>query len=384
MRVVIDARPALDPRRTGVGRYTEHLVRHLPAADPDTHYVAWHAGVRGGRPFRRVAPNLSERVLRLPSEFFRIVSWNLGVPRLEWIAAEFDLVIGTNFLPPATARMDRAVLVVHDLAFARFPETAPHVDSRWRGRFARALRACAAVVVPSESTRADLLNAFAIEPGRVSVVHHGLNVDEFAPLPPDAVDAARARLGIRGPYALFIGGIETRKNLDTLVRAFATVEGTPALVIAGGPVRWDPGAAKRLDSAIEALPAGPRERIVRAGYVGERDRHALLSGATLLALPSLHEGFGFPVLEAFAAGVPVLTSNSSSLPEVAGDAALLVDPRDAESIGKGLSQLFDDDDMRAMLRAAGLARVSGFTWESTARATADLLHAAYERLESAS
>ncbi len=384
MRVVIDARPALDPKRTGVGHYTENLLRYLPAADPETHYVAWHAGVRRGRSFRHVAPNLSEQVLRLPPELYRIVSWNLGVPRLEWIAAEFDLVIGTNFLPPATARTDRAVLVVHDLAFDRFPETAPHVDARWRGRFARALRACAAVVVPSESTRTDLLNAFSIEPGRVNVVRHGVDVEAFAPLPSDAVDAARARFGIRGPYALFIGGIETRKNLDTLVRAFSMVEGAPALVIAGGPVRWDPGAADRLDSAIGALPAGTRERILRPGYVDEEARRALLSGATMLALPSLHEGFGFPVLEAFAAGVPVLTSNSSSLPEVAGDAALLVDPHDAESIGKGLSQLFDDDDLRAMLQAAGLARVSGFTWESTARATADLLHAALERLKSAS
>ena len=107
-----------------------------------------------------------------------------------------------------------------------------------------------------------------------------------------------------------------------------------ALVIAGGPVRWFPEATERLDAAIEQLPTSVKERIVRTGYVNDRDKLALLSGATVLAYPSLYEGFGFPVLEAFAAGVPVLTSNVSSLPEVAGEAAVLVDPADVHAIAK--------------------------------------------------
>jgi alpha-1,3-rhamnosyl/mannosyltransferase len=112
---------------------------------------------------------------------------------------------------------------------------------------------------------------------------------------------------------------------------------------------------------------------VRTGYVSERDKVALLSGATVLASPSLYEGFGFPVLEGFAAGVPVLTSNVSSLPEVAGEAAVLVDPADVDAIAAGLSELVADEDLRAVLSAAGVARASSFTWEATARATAVVL-----------
>ena len=185
----------------------------------------------------------------------------------------------------------------------------------------------------------------------------------------------RRKYGVDQPYALFVGGVEPRKNLDALVRAFSTTAAGTRLVIAGGPVRWDPGAVDRLDAAIGRLPGEARARIVRTGYVSDREKVALMSGATMLAYPSLYEGFGFPVLEGFAAGLPVLTSNVSSLPEVTGDAAIAVDPRDEGAIADGIDQLFDDPDLRAMLSAAGLTRATRFTWEATARCTAQALQA---------
>ena len=161
------------------------------------------------------------------------------------------------------------------------------------------------------------------------------------------------------------------------MRAFATLEPGTRLVIAGGSVRWDPKAVDRLDAVIADLPPDARARIVRTGYVSDKEKVALLTGATLLAYPSLYEGFGFPVLEGFAAGVPVLTSDVASLPEVAGDAAMMVDPHDEAAIAGGLAQLFGDDDLRAMLAAAGLARAARFTWEATAQRTAEALHRAH-------
>src|SRR5205085_5111246 len=122
---------------------------------------------------------------------------------------------------------------------------------------------------------------------------------------------------------------------------------------------------------------GPGNRIIRTGYLTDGNRDALLAGATLLAYPSLYEGFGFPVLEGFAAGVPVLTSEASSLPEVAGEAALLVDPMDEDQIAAGLARLLDDAELRDRLRQAGRDRISSFTWEACARSTAEALRAAY-------
>jgi glycosyltransferase involved in cell wall biosynthesis len=387
VRIAIDARPALDPRRTGVGQYTQQLIRHLPLADPHDEFVAWYLHARGLLRPRTFfddarAANLTEKASRFPARVFQPLSWRLGVPRIEWLA-DFDLLLATNFLPPATARGDRVVPIVHDLAFRRYPETAPHIDTRWRRRFAAALEEAPAIVVPSASVANDLADAYPTVIGRVHVVHHGVDADAFAPVSQGTVDDVRRRYAIEGAYVLFVGGIEPRKNLEQLVRAFGRAEtGSASLVLAGGPVRWFPQAAERLDAAIGLLPEEVRARVVRAGYVSERDKVALLSGATVLAYPSVYEGFGFPVLEGFAAGVPVLTSNVSSLPEVAGDAAVLVDPSDVDAIASALTELLSDEDLRAVLSAAGVARAAGFTWEATARATAAVVRRASSALRS--
>ena len=380
MRAVIDARPALDPRRTGVGHYTQQVIRHLPHMDPGSEYVAWYLHAKGL--FRRraffgsvEATNLTERASRFPARVFEPMSSRLGVPRVEW-SVDFDVLLATNFLPPAT-RSPGVVLVVHDLAYERLPETAPHMSGRWRRRFEGWLGRAAGVLVPSSSTRRDLLEFHGVDEDRVTVAPLGVDAATYSKAPPAAVDAARQRFGIDGPYALFVGGIEPRKNLDALVRAFATLPPGSRLVVAGGSVRWDPKAPERLDATIAGLPAAVRPRVIRTGYVSDKDKVALLSGATLLAYPSLYEGFGFPVLEGFAAGVPVLTSDVSSLPEVAGDAAVLVDPHDEGAIAAGLRQLFDDPDLRSLLVAKGLARVATFTWEATAKRTAEALHRAH-------
>ena len=382
MRIAIDARPALDPRKTGVGKYTQCLIQHLPYADPENRYVAWYLHARGlfrPRSFfadAKAAPNLVEKASRFPARIFQPVSWRLGVPRVEWLV-DFDLFVATNFLAPSTGHPRLIVPIVHDLAFRHYPETAPQIDARWRRRFAAAVLDAPAIVVPSASVADDLREAYGITDERIHVVHHGVDADVFAPAPQGAIAAARGRFGIEGPYVLFLGGIEPRKNLEMLVRAFARTDSRNIrLVIAGGPVRWSPRSAERLEASIALLPEAVRDRIVVTGYVSERDKLALLSGATALAYPSLYEGFGLPVLEAFAAGVPVLTSNVASLPEVAGDAAVLVDPGDVDAVAAALTELIVDDDLRAVLSAAGLARAAGFTWEATARATASVLHRA--------
>ena len=381
MRTVIDARPALDPRRTGVGHYAQQLIRHLPHADPGNEYVAWYLHAKGLLRPRTFfsgmhASNLTEKASRFPARIFGPMSSRLGAPRIEW-SVEFDLLVATNFVPPAT-RSPGVVMVVHDLAYERVPDTAPHMNDRWRRAFDAWLRRAAGVLVPSNSTKHDLLDAHRIEGSRVHVTPLGVDMGAFAPPSPEAVAAVRRKHGIDQPYALFVGGIEPRKNLDALVRAFSSTEAGTRLVIAGGSVRWDPEAADRLDALIRQLPGEARARIVRTEYVSDREKVALMGGATMLVYPSLYEGFGFPVLEGFAAGLPVLTSNISSLPEVAGEAAIAVDPRDEQAIADAITQLFDDQDLRALLSAAGLTRATGFTWEATARRTAQALRAARE------
>lgn len=381
MRVAIDARPAAFVGMTGIGHYTRHLLERLPMVDPDSEYVAWYLNARGlvsSWERRRRFPerrNLRERWVPLPATWFERSSQRLAVPRLEWLL-RFDVLFAPNFVPPPT-RTRSLVLTVHDLAFRRFPETAPAATRRWLERLEEALRRAARIIAVSEATRADLLELYPSVPeDRVVVVPHGVDRAVFRPPDDPAVARVRRRFRLDGPYLVFVGGIEPRKNLPRLLEAFTRLEGEPQLVLAGASVPWNPEGREALGHALGALPERVRERVVFTGYVAQEDTAALLGGARALAFPSRYEGFGLPVLEAMACGTPVLTSNVSALPEVAGEAALLVDPEDPEAIAEGLRRLLLEDDLRERLREAGLRRVARFDWDETARRTAEVLHAA--------
>jgi len=222
------------------------------------------------------------------------------------------------------------------------------------------------------------LDVYEVDADRVIVIPHGVDLQVFHPSPPDEIERVRRRFGIAGPYLVSLSGIEPRKNLPNLVRAFALLpaDGRPTLVVAGGSVEWNPEGRDALRAALSELPWPVAERVVLTGYVGEQDKVALLSGAEALVYPSLYEGFGLPVLEAMACGTPVVTSDRSALPEVAGDAALLVDPGDPAAIASAVERMLDEEVLRRDLRTKGMSRAAGYTWEATARRTAAVLHEA--------
>lgn len=371
---------------TGVGHYIRELILRLPQVDRHTTYVAWYLNARRalrpwrwGRRFFPPRPNLVERWTPIPAGLFERASLRRELPRLEWLT-RFDVLFAPNFVPPPTTS-SRVVLTVHDLAFRIYPETAPLATRRWLARLDRALDQAAEIIVPSEATRTDLLRQYALEPARITVIHHGVDHDRFRPAPPEEVERVRLRYRIDGPYVLFVGGIEPRKNLPGLVRAYAQLPpaSAPALVIAGASVPWNPEGRTALNDALDTLPPVHRAKVVLTGYVHDREKVALYTGAEALVFPSRYEGFGFPVLEAMACGTPVVTSNVSSLPEVAGDAAVLVDPDDEQDLAGGIRRILEDGALRQRLRGAGRARAGAFTWDQAARSTAEVLHRAARR-----
>jgi glycosyltransferase involved in cell wall biosynthesis len=370
--------------RTGVGTYTWQLIRRLPNAAPDTTFLAWSLDVRAAlgldqrrRLFEDVrAPNLVDRRMPVPSRWFDRIALRLDVPRLEWMVG-FDVLFAPNFVPPPT-RSRRVVLTVHDLAFKRFPETAPLATRRWLSRLDASLSRASQVIVVSEQTRRDLLESSpraARLTDRLTVVPLGVDTAFFRPPDADDVERVRRRCSIEGPFLLSLGGIEPRKNLPALIRAYASLpdDVRPTLVIAGPVAPWNPEGWDLVRPSLEALPASVRDRVVVTGYVSEQEKVALLGGAEALVYPSLYEGFGLPILEAMACDTPVLTSNVSALPDTAGGAALLVDPNDTEDIAAGMERLLTDAPLREQLRAAGTARAATFSWDETARLTAGVL-----------
>lgn len=354
--------------------------------DPQTIYVAWYLHLRGALglgPARRLfedieAPNLIEARMPIPTRWFHPVSMRFDVPKVEWMV-KFDLLFAPNFVPPPT-RTRRLVLTVHDLAFKLFPPTAPLATRRWLSRLDASIERAARIIVVSERSRHDLLELYPVPSERVAVVPLGVDAETFRPAPEPLVRAVRQRYGIDRPYLLSLTGIEPRKNLPATIGAYAALRDDlrPALVLAGPVAPWNPEGWNLLRPALDRLPPSIRDRIVLTGYVSDEEKVALLTGAEGLVYPSLYEGFGLPVIEAMACGIPVLTSDVSALPETAGDAALLVDPHDEAAITHGMERLLTDSVLRRTLVEAGADRSRMFTWEETARRTAQELHTAHE------
>ncbi|HEX8321726.1 glycosyltransferase family 1 protein [Longimicrobium sp.] len=268
-----------------------------------------------------------------------------------------------NALPALTGRM-RRFLTIYDLIPIRFPQLfEPHMVA-WMDRVYGSLRPGDWALAISETTRADLCEYRGFDPARVFVTPLAADARTFYPAGPEEQGAVRRRLGIpEGPYLLTLNTLEPRKNLESVIRAFARVAREPAardlsLVLVGGR-GWK---AEGIDAAL--AEAGPvRERIVLAGYVPDEELAALYSGALAFVYMSLYEGFGLPPLEAMQCGVPVISSNTSSLPEVVGDAGILLPPTDLDAMCQAVLQVHGAPALRAELAARSLARADGFTWE---------------------
>ena len=267
-----------------------------------------------------------------------------------------DLIHGTNYVvPPSTLPR---IVSVYDCWALDHPDLV-HSDVRLAMRVLRRSIATGAVVHASSHATAERLRAH-FPKADVEVIHLGSTP---LPLPTGAPSTRLGELVGSRPFILAMGTIEVRKNLPRLVRAFATANITDtSLVIAGG----DGNDRLALDAALAELDPAIRSRVVVTGRVDDSDASWLVHNAQVLAYPSLDEGFGFPILEAFAAGVPVVASAAGSIPEVAGDAALLTDPNDTDRLAAALTRAVDDDAERARLISAGRRRVDAFTWASTA------------------
>jgi glycosyltransferase involved in cell wall biosynthesis len=292
--------------------------------------------------------------------------------RLSWEMARRPpdlLFVPAHVLPPIRPR--RTVVTIHDLGYRYFPEAHPwrqrlYLDwsTRWDARVADH------ILADSAATRDALVREYGIAASKITVAYPGYDSD-LAPVRDATVLAAtQAHYHIPGPYILFMGRLQPRKNLARLIDAFARlVPDRPDLILVlAGPVGW---LAKPIRARVQEL--GLETRVLFPGYIAEADKAALISGARVFAYPSLYEGFGFPVLEAQACGVPLLASNTSSLPEVVGDGGLLVDPLDETAIAAALSHLLDDVALRRDLVARGAANLRRFSWEATAQTVVNVI-----------
>ena len=359
-----------DYRSAGVSTYVYQLLRHLPLVAPENRYIVFH-GTDAPR-----LPQIESVVSPLPTARPLIrVLWERLVLPLEVRRHRLDVLHGTvNVLPELVGRP--SVVTVHDLSFIRHPERFPRAKvSYLRWAVARSVRRATRVIAVSEHTRRDLLDLLGVAPERLSVIHQGVD-SRFRPLPAEEIARFRRdKLGGR-PYILHVGTLEPRKNLDVLIRAFAALRQKhriPHLLALVGARGW---MFQSLFDLVEEL--GLQADVCFVDYVPPSALPLWYNGADLFAYPSAYEGFGLPVLEAMACGLPTITTASSALAELAGNACLIVEPGSEEALEVAVARALDDTQLRASLRQAGLQRASGFRWDETARATLRVYQAAVE------
>jgi glycosyltransferase involved in cell wall biosynthesis len=341
VRVALDATYSVDTQPSGIAVYSRRILNGLARAHPEDQFIHCYRLKQYRRTHPSEMPNVSRRVL-LPLPFLNTAdvfhALNQRVER---------------------RHSKRVVSTFHDL----FVMTGEYSSPEFRKRFTLQAREAAArsdlIIAVSQFTADQVHELLKVERGRLRVIPHG--VDRVAESDSQG----------REPVVLFVGALQVRKNVARLVEAFENMPDAWRLVLAGAPSGY---GAEEILARIERSPA--RERIEVAGYVSEERLGRLFAQASIFAFPSLDEGFGIPVLEAMAHGVPVITSNCSALVEIAGDAALVVDPRETDEIAGALAQLAEQPRVREELARKGKLRAAQFSWESAVRKT----HEVYREL----
>lgn len=366
MHITIDYTPAAH-QRAGIGRYTRGLVDALADLHPLHQFTLFVLGRAGLHHVPANLPtNFRLRFVPLSDRWATVLWYRLFLPLpVELLAGRTDLFHGPSFtLPPS---LGPSLLTVHDLSFLRYPQGAHPPLLAWLGKAVpHSLRHASHILADSENTRTDLIELMQVPSERISVV--GAGVDErFRPVTDASVlNRTQKRYRLPERFILGVSTLEPRKNFTGLVAAFDQMAVKPAhadlhLVIAGGK-GWN---YEPIFAAARSSPFG--ERIHFPGFVSDEDLPSLYSLATVFAFPSHYEGFGIPVLEAMACGTPVVCANNSSLPEVAGAAALMVDAADVPGLAGAMEELLVDSSLRERLVEQGFAQARRFTWEAAAR-----------------
>ncbi|MBP2474604.1 glycosyltransferase involved in cell wall biosynthesis [Crossiella equi] len=349
LRVLLDGNPLLGDR-TGVGRYTAALAEELASMSTvDVRAVAFT--LRGWRALRAAVPHgVRARGLPVPARLLRAAWLRSPLPPVELFAGLTDVVHATNFVLPPALRAG-GVLTIHDLAFLDAPQEIPSSEADLPELVRRSAKRADVVVTPTQAVAQNVTERLGVPADRVRVTPLGVDPAWFVARPPS--ENLRRRLHLPEQYLLFVGAEGPRKGLAGLLAAHAADESLPPLVLVG------PGTDE---------VGGDPKRVLRTGYLSELDLRRVVAGAALLVLPSRDEGFGLPVLEAMACGVPVVCSDVPALREVAGGLATLVPVGDVEALTSALASTMDVGVTPDTL-SARRARASEFTWRRCAEET---------------
>ena len=373
-RIGIDVTAAVS-QGGGIGRYTRELVKALIREDDNSYYVLF-SGKAPKRPLLvdpiPEASNVEYREFWLNAKWLYRLWYRFRLPiSVQWLTGDIDIYHSPDFVLPPTGNIP-SVLTIHDLSFVHYPEAFTGALLNYLNKVVPSSVARAShVLADSLSTKNDLVELWGVPKEKISVIYSGVG-SSFRPVTEkDEIRRVRQKYELGDmPFIFSVGTLQPRKNYEMLIRAFKPIFETTSyqLVIAGG-FGW-----KHEQILEEVSRLGLTQRVKLIGFVDDQDLPVLYSDASLFAFPSLYEGFGIPLLEAMSCGVPVISSNTSSLPEVAGDAALLLPPNDEELWSKNLRQILEDSTRRTRMVAAGFLQARKYSWRNAAEQVLSIYH----------
>jgi glycosyltransferase involved in cell wall biosynthesis len=369
MRIGIDAR-LVYYSKAGIGQYIIHLTRGLAKIKtPQDQFIL----LQSRKDKAQIINN---------SNFERKSLWTPSHHRLEQLAIRFetaplrlDLLHSPDFIPPLNRRY-KSVITVHDLAFLLYPQFMTKESARYYGQIDQAVRSTNHIIAVSQATKQDLINLLGVPKDKITVIYEGRN-PIYEPINKAKAHAfVKAKFGLEPNFIFFVSTLEPRKNIPTLLEGYKWLKihhKRPEKLVLTGSKGW---LIEEIEETIEKL--GLKNDVLLTGRVNDSALHHLYNAASIFAYPSFYEGFGLPPLEAMNCGIPVIASKIKVMPEVVGDAALLVDPHDAEDLGIAMHRLLTDETLRTEMIAKGFKRAANFSWEQTARETLAVYHQVVE------
>ncbi len=375
MKIAFDIQPLLHTTKSGVGFHEDGLIRAMIEQFPKNQYYLEVFTKKERKKKLEIAKKYQKKKRKVKIQecswfsgtLYRLLFYFFAIPYRWFFREKAEITHFFNFcIPPGV--YGKKVVTIHDMAFQRYPETVRfRTKQMLRLNLKRSIKRADAIIAVSEFTKKEILHFYKDSKDKIFVVPNGINCSVFHPNYSETeIEQAKSSYGIFNEYFLYLGTLEPRKNLLRLIEAYFKLqeeskEKLPKLVLAGGK-GW---MYQEIFQFVEQLKQ--KENILFIGYVKDKDVPLLLNGAKVFCFPSLYEGFGMPILEAMACGTPVLTSNRSALAEVAGDAAIKVNPNSIEELKRGLSCLHLNSELRKLYSERGIKRAQNYTWNCSAK-----------------
>jgi glycosyltransferase involved in cell wall biosynthesis len=369
MRIGIDIRPLMSATRSGVGEYTYELLNAIFAIDKTNQYFLFY---NSAKDVSRNIPEWSQDNIhyehkKWPNKLFNACIKLFNFPKID--KNNLDYFFSTNFNFTALSKKTKHILTVHDLSFEFFPELYSYKQRLWHWAInpKKQCEKADTLLTPSENTKRDIINFYRIPQERIKVIYPGVNCHSEQGEESLSAEKIQTKQKYNLPtkFILFLGTIEPRKNIIGLIEAFEQsypLLPTPYSLIIAGHKGWND---KKIYQKFESSPY--KDKIKFIGSIDQKDKSSLYSLASLFVYPSFYEGFGFPVVEAMAYGVPVITSNRSSLPEVADQAAYLINPNRPSELARAITEILNNQKLGEHFKALGLEQAKKFNWEKAAR-----------------